>query len=109
MGPNAQSITGTKVGDDIVITNVLSFEVRPMYTIPALSPPSGVLYPVNLANPDGVFTDLPQGSTRFDTALDPSIPAYNLNRIRVLAVQVKIRVYDPKNKLTRQTTLVVKL
>lgn len=94
-----------KVGDDIVITNVLSFEVRPMYT--AATGPGGVALP---PSPDGIFQDLPlpiaPGSPReFDTGL----PATGNNRIRVLAVQVKIRVYDPKNKLTRQTTLVVKL
>lgn len=84
-----------KYGDDIVITNVTSFEVRPMYTgIPPV-------------NPDGVFFDLPGGpNAQFDTALGTTVLN---NRIRVIAVQIKIRVYDPKNKLSRQTTLVVKL
>jgi len=88
-------ISDARHGDDIVITNVTSFEVRPMY--------SGIAY----TSPDGVFADLPGPfPAQFDTGLGSTIVN---NRIRVIAVQVKIRVYDTKNKLSRQTTLVVKL
>ena len=87
-----------RVGDDIVITNVTSFEVRPLYSVPA----AGVAY----GSIDGIFADLPGGpNAQFDTGS----PALGNNSIRVIAVQIKIRVYDPKNKLSRQTTLVVKL
>ena len=92
--------TSPKFGDDIVITNVTSFEVRPMYGFPV--GPGGIT-PGAL---DGVFADLPGGpNANFDTGL----AATGFNRIRVIAVQIKIRVYDSKNKLSRQTTMVVKL
>ena len=98
----ASAITNAaKLGDDIVVTNVTSFEVRPMYGFPV--GPGGV----SPGPVDGVFADLPGGPnpTQFDTGLG----AVGNNRIRVIAVQIKIRVYDSKNKMSRQTTMVVKL
>jgi len=98
----ATSITNpAKLGDDIVITNVLSFEVRPMYAYPftpvAITPSAA----------DSMFADLPGPfPAQFDTGLGDTVVN---NRIRVIAVQIKIRVYDSKNKLSRQTTMVVKL
>ena len=145
--PPATSIqsTSSKVGDDIVITNVLSFEVKATWMpgpaipatpgspfSPAVAPPRTFIAP-GVPNGDYPFDDLPFaggpndnpsiGPRTFDTMTNqgttPNLPGFEWNapgnvnsiplRIRVLAVQVKIRVYDPKNKLTRQTTLVVKL
>jgi len=95
-GANAAAIqnASAKVGDDIVITNVLSFEVRALYS--GMAP----------INPDPLFADLPGGpNAQYDTGLG----ANGTNRIRVVGVQVKIRVYDTKNKLTRQLTVVSRL
>ncbi len=99
----------SKVGDDIVITNVTSFEVRPMYGFPV--GPGGIS-PGAL---DGAFADLPAPVAPAPVApatfreFDTGLPAAGNNRIRVIAVQIKIRVYDSKNKMSRQTTMVVKL
>ena len=123
-GRNAASISSVQVGDDIVITNVTSFEVKAMWTVNSV-PGARTTLPFGAGVPNGdyPFDDLPVsgdnttlGSSRtFDTMSSTgnwntpgnatSIP----NRIRVQAVQIKIRVYDAKNKLSRQTTLVVKL
>ena len=137
-GPNASTVAGSNVGDDIVITNVVSFEVKAMWApgpgVPA--PRAAVPFPLPsnpsnmVPNGDFPFDDLPvvptptmpenttpgvAGNRIFDTM--SNAPGWNVPgnansiplRIRIIAVQVKIRVYDPKNKLARQTTLVVKM
>ncbi len=131
--PTSIPNTSSRVGDDIVITNVLSFEVKATWMPgPAVAAPRAFIAP-GVPNGDYPFDDLPLpagtpdnptiGFRTFDTMTNqgttPNTPGFEWNapgnvnsiplRIRVLAVQVKIRVYDPKNKLTRQTTLVVKL
>ena len=128
--------SATRYGDDIVITNVLSFEVKPTWQGPtaALSPQATemmidpLVSPTALqahANTDYPFGMLPAvtenthpaiiGRRIFDSY--GSFGTWNMPntltsvplRIRVIAVQIKIRVYDSKNKMSRQTTMVVKL
>lgn len=104
--PSAIPSTSARFGDDIVITNVTSFEVKPVW-----QSATGIASPrVNL----GVTTFLPNGdypfdevqttgSIIFDTGMTPA------PQIRVTGVQVKIRVYDAKNKMTRQAVVTSKL
>lgn len=163
-------------GDDILLTNVLSFEVKPLWqqapqwVIPPPNPgPPPTTYaappaprvgvpatpidgyiahpvfpvpPAAIANADFPFDDLPVRNTIladphlpenvnivanvpnptpytdqrvFDTWVD--VPGWNTPgnpncipfRGRVMAVQVKVRVYDINKKMTRQVTLVAKL
>ena len=63
-----------------------------------------------LANSDYPFDDLPQGKDFFDTSpLTASDASTALFRARITGLQIKIRVYEPKNNMTRQSTIVVKL
>lgn len=124
----------TFYGDDIVLTNVTSFEVKPVW-VPSAA--AGVRSPrtnLPIANnafganiPDGIpgvlptppnpttpnsdlpYDDLPgnppvTGPRVFDTGNDVNtLPL----RIRVTALQVKIRVFDPKTLLSRQVSFIV--
>ena len=74
-------------GDDIVLTNVLSFEVKPLLTINGAPTAAGL--------------DTPYSDTSFDTAA----PAGR----RCVAVLVKLRLFDVKSRQTRQMSLIVKL
>ena len=120
--PAAPQYTGTHYGDDIVLTNVLSFEVKPTWdsggaaraprttvTNPGIGAaiPDGVPASGGVANSDYPYDDLPGAAVRvFDTGNDVNtLPL----RIRVTGVQIKIRVFDPKTQMTRQVTVVVDL
>lgn len=120
-------------GDDIVLTNVTSFEIKPMWesggggirsprqNLPILSTAYGTAIPDGIPgvgvtppfpstpNSDLPFDDLPAstlvGNPRvFDTWNDVNtLPL----RIRVTALQVKIRVFDPKTLRSRQVSFIV--
>lgn len=99
----------SRYGDDIVITNVVSFEVKPTWqgapiprvAIPLPSPPNPV--GSSALNADFPFDDLPSAAGGvFDTATGGA-------GLRITGVQIKIRVYDAKNKLTRQSVVTSKL
>ncbi len=133
-------------GDDIMLSNVTSFEVKPTWTGGSRGPrqflPAAIA--IGTPIPDGAglgttqnldypFDDLPlvtENTTLanqrvFDTwspvvqnpAPPPpatpnawNVPGSNLSlplRIRVTALQVKIRVFDPKTLLTRQVSFIV--
>jgi Prokaryotic N-terminal methylation motif len=140
-------IGSANYGSDIVLTNVVSFEVKPMWTADLTTPlpypphrdPRRLL-PVtavdsaitrnaptlpgpSMTNSDYPFDDLPQNINAFDTsakegtnntlAIDPTTNPPNAAtipfRARITGVQIKIRVYEPKNNMTRQSTIIVKL
>ena len=127
------ALTAQSSGDDILLSNVISFEIKANWdTISGLPP-------VAAPTDDPPFYDLPvglQGRT-FDTWSDrpnatrpfnyngwntpmiqnpaaPAPPAMIPNpdyrpvplQIRLKAIQIKLRIYDPKNKLARQITLI---
>ena len=105
-------------GDDILLSNVISFEIKANWD-PAPAPTN-----------EAPFFDLPNGPLGriFDTWSDrgaystwnqPTIqvsagppvvmgpnPNYVPLPIRLKAIQIKLRIYDPKNKLARQITLI---
>jgi len=140
------------IGDDIVLTNVTSFEVKPAWDAPqplgstprearstsgnvnrqlpaALTPGTAINDTFGTtANSDAPFDDLPTVTENttlanqrvFDTWAPLTGPAGSWNdgqttpsanaiplRIRVTALQVKIRVFDPKTLLSRQVSFIV--
>ncbi|MCU0706359.1 MAG: prepilin-type N-terminal cleavage/methylation domain-containing protein [Fimbriiglobus sp.] len=163
--PYSPAATPTHYGDDIVLSNVLSFEVKPTWDAPLPLQAFGVgpheprstsgvaarqLPALTIGNPipdgfgtvpntDAPFDDLPSipatenpalaGQRVFDTwaplstpaspppPAPPTNPATFWNqpgsndsiplRIRVTALQVKIRVGDPKTNLVRQISFIV--
>jgi hypothetical protein len=135
-------LTGARKGDDVLLSNVISFEVKVNW-VPAPPGPQGFIplprpYGQDLSavgtfdtrgrnTTDHPFDHLPpvQGNAGllslhlFDTWY--GFPAWNSTnqrtgspnfiqpipqRIRVMAVQIKLRVYDPRMKNARQVTLV---
>ncbi|WP_439621751.1 PulJ/GspJ family protein [Gemmata sp.] len=98
MNPPAQ-LAGTRFGEDIVVSNVLSFEVQADWT-----PGSGVPAPrtFGAGNTDAPYDFIPMtpSSGVFDTGVTPTPPMM----ARIKSIQVVIRVYDPRVKTTRQNT-----
>jgi hypothetical protein len=130
-------------GEDIVLTNLISFEVRPAWIHnPAFNVPAQNFYPSpfpedmpNHGNTDEPFSDLPRGSSLNPTFNNPPIGIFDTwfthptvdvdwdnpsrlngfltnstvmppHRINVRALQVKIRLWDPKAEQTRQVTVI---
>jgi len=98
-------------GTDILLSNVLSFEVRvdwdpnPNGTLNSSNPPRS--FPVNTEYPYDNLT-ANAGRTVFDTWYDE--PNWNTAfntlplAIRVRGIQVSVRVFDPKTRAVRQNT-----
>jgi len=84
--------SANRYGDDILLSNVISFEVKPTWQ------PTTSITPFP-ANSDYPYDNLAAFSNQFDTATTP--PA-----IRVVGIQIRVRVYDPKLKTARQATYV---
>jgi prepilin-type N-terminal cleavage/methylation domain-containing protein len=85
----------TRYGEDILVSNVLSFEVLAQWDGTTAANSSR---PFSIGgNTDGPH-DFFQGAvpTTFDTALSPAI--------RVRSLQITLRVYDPRMKQARQNT-----
>ncbi len=121
--PLAPAAAGSATfGDDIVLTDVLSFEVKATWeggTLPRVNLP----FAGNPLNLDYPYDDLPlvanpasplNGLRMFDTwstqvaGWDTPGTANALpNRIRITGVLIKIRVFDPKHNLARQVTFQV--
>jgi type II secretory pathway pseudopilin PulG len=106
-------LTGARTGDDIILSNVLSFEVKPMW-----SHQNGFRDPVpfsgraavapNIAygpNHDAPFDDLTKATANTGWTFDSLTPM----PIRMNAMQLRIRIYDPKVKTARQVTMIVDL
>lgn len=122
------------VGDDILISNVISFEVKVLWQSPTNSVLPASAYPAPRAFSPGVATENPfdslpacpngsaAGSYVFDTWAQITTPGRwdNVDQttgalsgpgvpplaIRVKAVQIRLRVYDPKLKNVRQMTII---
>lgn len=96
-------LSGVRFGEDILLSNVLSFEVLVDWT-PHPSQPGSTAPPAGFAtNSDAPWDFLTQGNNLFDTAPTPpqtAVPQY----VRVKSLRVVIRVWDPRMKLARQNT-----
>ncbi len=149
-------LTGSSAGDDILQSNVISFEIKANWDAgfgalptgwntpneapfddlpPYQSQPMSATYPSGSGNPSFSRSNLTAADLArprvFDTWTDrpphnnwarpevltnpgnpqpPPIFAPNLSYvplpIRLKAIQIKLRIYDPKNKLARQITLI---
>lgn len=88
-----------RFGEDIVVSNVLSFEIQADWT-PNTTAPYTTVAPRSFG-PPGNNTDAPYDFLpgTFDTAAPT-----NGNYLRVKSLQITIRVYDPRVKTTRQNT-----
>jgi len=86
-----------RYGDDIVVSNVLSFELQADWTPgAAVAPPRAFA-----TNTDAPFDFLPAASGGvFDTGVTPTPPMM----ARIKSLQVTIRIYDPRLKQSRQNT-----
>lgn len=90
-----------RYGEDLLLSNVLSFEVK--FTGPRRVLGPGQEWPTPFgANPDYPYDFLP-GTGEFDTHANP-IPL-----IRITGVQIRLRAYEPQTRATRQTTIVIDL
>ena len=105
--------TGGTLGDDIILSNVLSFEIKPTWAWTAAGAPRTPRpYGLNAGQTtDFPFDNLgtPTGSNVFD--LVPPLPGTNgtAPSYYINAVQVRLRIYDPKARTARQTTFVFDL
>jgi len=116
---------GPRIGEDILLSNVTSFEIK-FAGIPSPSMATqGIIWPTPFAtNSDFPFDNLPFDG-QFDTfhrftpagaewyrptnlATTPPSTA-PLKPIRILAIMVRLRTWDQKSKNSRQTTLIVDL
>ena len=102
-------------GDDLLLNNVISFEVRLVYDGATTFTGGNAHYPAadlstTLQNNDPLFTGKGVFDTWYKDAAgnwaNPSTTDSVPLRLRARAVQIKLRVWDQKNKLTRQTTII---
>lgn len=126
-------------GSDVVLGNVISFEIKANWDSPIYRklPPVPVGVPSggigDVPNLDFPFDDLPvvlgtppaltpipvntssqfEANPRiFDTAgiqtpeLLLGVPATNHAKVRINAIQIKLRIWDPRNRTARQMTIV---
>lgn len=97
--PNALApapVGSPRYGEDIVVSNVLSFEIQADWTPNTTTPYTTVAPRPFSSNTDAPYDFLPG---TFDTAAPT-----NGNYLRVKSLQITIRVYDPRVKTTRQNT-----
>lgn len=113
----------TRIGDDVLASNVLSFEVRLIWTAGAGEPaprgfgPPPFEPPGANNNSDSPADSLQQASqaagqnpvkVEFDTRIDSGTGKPPL-AARVTAVRVQLRVWDPKLQTARQSVLLLEL
>jgi hypothetical protein len=99
-GPYRQ-ISNYRIGEDILLSNVVSFEVK--FTG---SSTTGTWPRPLLNNPDYPYDNLPIGNGltgTFDTA------TITTSKIRITGVQIRLRTHDTKSRTTRQTTTIINL
>lgn len=115
--------TAVRLGEDVVLSNVISFEVKFTGSSGAAAGfTGGNTWPTPFANGN---TDFPYDNLPFNGFYDTftrqgnwSVPANlgsttntggTLKPIRLTGAQVRLRVWNPSTKKTRQTTVAVKL
>lgn len=129
-------VTNQKAGDDLLLTNVISFDIKvlqqgfPTTVVPATAPftfidlPSPINFPTVYNNPfltnaasgnvycvfdtwakTGVYntgTNGKQTNAWFTKNQETSVPL----KIRILAIQITLRVYDDHTNQSRQLSIV---
>lgn len=98
-------LTAPRQGDDIILSNVISFEIKPTWRHPTAGRnPRGFALGSNTDTPFDNLTVATGGAGfTFDT-LGGSTQQY-----RITGMQLRIRIYDPKAKTARQSTFVLDL
>lgn len=95
----------SRLGDDVLLSNVLSFEVKLIWT-PGTGEPRPRLFATNTDNPFDTIQGASQAAgqnpakVEFDTRPSPPFA------VRVQAIQIRLRIWDPKLQAARQVTLV---
>lgn len=99
MNPLTQLGAGPRFGEDIVVSNVLSFEIQADWT-----PGGGVAAPraFGAGNTDAPYDFIPAAPS--GGVFDTGNTATPVMAARIKSIQVMIRVYDPRVKTTRQNT-----
>jgi hypothetical protein len=107
--PASLAVAGTspEYGSDILLSNVLSFQIRLQFEgQPGFADEWMTTVPGQRARtepPGFTTTDKPRV---YDSADAPADYTAVGGKPRVRAIQIKLRVYDPNNKMTRQVTLI---
>ena len=108
-----------RVGDDIILSNVISFEIKPTwhgavgprgYGFPTITAPGNydIYGPTNMTSTEYPFDTLGAfQNARYE--FDSLMPTSTHPQARMNAMQIRIRVYDIKVKTARQMTLIVDL
>ncbi len=121
LGVNPFQESPAKRGDDRIIPDVISFEIRVLIpgsfefeTIPELQarlglPVSGIydtaVWPVNNPNAGPVPPSGPGGVPQGLDGIPPNLVNPNLS-LTIKAIQVTLRVWDAKSQQTRQITMI---
>ncbi len=125
--PNPTIIPGATQGDDILLTDVISFEVKANWTVgtpPAGSAAFATPFRTIANNPDWPFDDLQNTFSHFDTGSMLDAGAMGVTdwndptkfliigagvppmRVRMNALQIRIRIWDANAQQARQITIV---
>jgi hypothetical protein len=112
---NRLQASAITTSDFIVLTNVLSFEVKPTWEGGILPRTNTRFFTNGRLNSDFPFDSFPPTNSAppypsyaVGGSFDTQNPMTNPN-MRVNAVLIKIRLFDPKNKMTRQSSFIVKM
>ncbi|MGL4420288.1 MAG: PulJ/GspJ family protein [Gemmataceae bacterium] len=97
--------SGNLLGTDVLLTNVISFDVKAIW-----SNGTNVLGTNSTTSENPFFEPvvLSASPAPSDVIYDTAAPIGTapVSTIRIKAIQIKLRIYDTKNKLSRQITLV---
>jgi len=122
-GRNASIFTplsGSRTGDDIILSNVISFEVKPTWEPGAITPtpprPMGnSTVAVDTSDTYNALTNKNSSDWPFDSLSAFPLAGYQFDslftnpnhpRVRVNALQLRIRIYDSKVKTARQISMI---
>jgi hypothetical protein len=115
--PASLAVAGNspEYGSDILLSNVLSFQIRLQFEGQAGFVDEWLTGSTTGQSARTEPNNTPGAPRVYDTADDPVNPVHPVSKLpnypggvkpRVRAVQLKLRVYDPNNKMTRQITLI---
>lgn len=125
LAPARGAITGNRIGEDVLLTNVTSFEVKFTGTTGTTGTPAGFTWPAPFTtNSDYPYDNLPLDG-KFDTfhqaagwdtvtavasnLANATNTTRALKKIRITGVSIRLRCWNPNSKSSRQTTIIVDL